>query len=147
MATHIATLADLLNKYTELGSVKDTGIFQDAYIPQAEDYIESRLSLVYPVPFTGGCLTVVALVVDFVFATYTMVRDAKRGKAVLDRVENMLDDIVAGKMNLYSNGEQLSRTSLLWSSTETYTPVFGVGDITDFEVDPDQISDEEDNRI
>lgn len=148
---HITDVAALMAKYPEMQKAGGATELDSAFIVPAELFIESYLSRAYEIPFLTTNQTAIDLTLDRAYYVYMRHRDSKRAKEIKEDLSDILKSILDGTVEMVTTssvivGRKEELNGVLWSSTQDYTPVFGMGDIIDFEVDPDQVTDEEDAR-
>lgn len=145
---NIVTWSDVVNKYRDAGSVGDASTMDASYIYPAEEYIKGTLVRRFSDPYSDPGYSVKDLIVDEAYRRICLSKAPKKADALKKDIIERLNDILSGKVILFDgSGNEIERDrTIMWSNTENYTPVFGMGDITDMEVDPDQIDDEEDAR-
>ena len=139
---------DVVDRYRSV-SDKDATVVGSSFIPFAETEVDGRLAAKYSTPFSSNNLTVKDLCIDLVYI--------KVGNLNIKETEK-LQAQVNSKVARLLNGEEIMITSSgdqivpgvsggLWSSTGSYHPVFGMGDVTDFVVDSSRLVDEENARL
>lgn len=139
---------DVVAKYATAGTTGDANTMDTSYILPAEDYIKGRLSLKYSDPLSSAGYVVRDLIIDEVYRRMLLTKSPKLSDSLKKDISSRLSDIINGVVLLYdSSGDAIEPDKYTtWSDTSDYTPTFGVGDILDMVVDPDQIEDEEDER-
>ena len=142
---------DLVGRYSQIAKLGGAEAVGSSFIQYAEAEVDARLGVAFTVPFSSGeyaPTTVKDLAIDFALLKATFGKDK-----AWDRLNKMLNErvemIVAGTIAMIlPDGTRLEQSgNAIWSSTESYTPIFGMGDPMDFEVDPDRIGDENDARF
>ena len=137
---------DVTNRYgvSTLGDASDV---TSTHIVYAENELNSRLAPKFTVPFSDNNLTAKDLSIDL---TYLRVGDLKTKEydAFKKRVDERIARLLKGEENMVNDDGSTIQSvgGTLWSNTEQYTPVFGFGEVEDFEVDPDLVQDENDAR-
>lgn len=148
---HITDSSFLLNKYSDMQKTLGATELDGTYIISAEAFVEGKLASKYSIPFDATNQTAVDLVLDYAYYIYMLTKNEKRAKAVKELIDNVIEALVDGDMDMVTvDGVIIARdessSDITWSNTINYTPVFGMGDITDMEVDPDQIEAEDNAR-
>lgn len=141
--------SDVSARYKNIGTDYDATQINSNYVPFVESQIEGMLSQKYTVPFSNNNFVVKDLCIELLYikvANLNVKDSESRMKALLSRIDRILD----GKENLVDDlGAVINKdvgSSVAWSSESGYQPTFGHGDIFDAEIDPDQVTDEEDAK-
>jgi len=139
---------DVAGRYpriSERGGANEVG---SAYIDYAEVEIEGRLTK-FTKPFSSNNLTVKDLAIDLTYAKMMTTRDSEKATEMRDILDARMTRLNSGEEDMMtSSGDILANdVSNVWCETEDYTPVFGMGDVTDFQVDSARLFDEEQDRI
>lgn len=139
---------DVVAKYRDAGSSGDADTYNSAYILPAESYVKGILLKRYSDPLTNAGYVIKDIIIDEAYRRSIITKNSKKANEIQKSIKSQLKEIMIGSITLInSNGNEVYQDrSLIWSSTEDYTPTFGMGDIVDMEVDPDQTDDEEDER-
>jgi phage gp36-like protein len=122
--------SDLKVRYTKVDLLDST---VQTYLDEAYNYINSKLSSTYVLPFQSVPMLVKYLEMDYAFAKIMMrpkdtETKAAGAEAMLERIDKDLDAIVSGKMALVdANGQIISKGSPIRSSA-TAAPIFSVED-------------------
>lgn len=141
---------DAAARYPELASLKDATQAGCYYLPYAIAEIESRLATKFTVPFSSNNLTAKDLMID---ATYLKVYRWKADPKKIERIEKHLDDRIkallggVADMSLSDGTTLVSIGGTVFSTTEAYHPVFGMGPIEDAVVNSAMIDAEENARL
>lgn len=150
-----STVDRLLTVYPRMSASNATSATVYSFITKAYNHINAFIADAVPtIPVTPTCPVLMDLEDDLAYAMYLRrnVRESKdlgiqdMWKDVNDRLENIRNGTI---ILLDSTGVEISttrRNDVPWSSLSGYSPTFGMGDMTDAEVDPDRITDEEDAK-
>lgn len=131
---------DVANRYP---SIKETGgaiEVGDAYISYAESQIEGALASYYTVPFSNNNQTVKDLAIELVYIRAGNLSIEETGELKKD-YDKRIEDLKMGMSQMVDDSGNVIMQSVgeaIWSNTQNYNPVFGVGDIEDFQVDSSQ---------
>lgn len=144
----IVVWSDVVAKYKDAGSSGDANTMDASYILPAESYIKGALAMRYSQALTDAGYVVKDLVIDETYRRIVITKQPKKADVLEKDISRRINDILNGRVRLMDNaGDFISPdVTTLWSNTKDYTPVFGMGDILDMEVDQDQIDDEENER-
>lgn len=140
--------SDITNKYPDIESIITAEEADNTYILSAESIIQGKLNSKYSVTLLQQSYLVKSLVADMVYIDIQSTRQPKKADQLKKKVDDMLRELTKGNITLTdSYGTVLSRDkSIVWSSTEDYTPPFAMDDQLDMEIDPDQVYDETEAR-
>jgi len=119
------------------------------YIMYAENELDQRLGPYFTVPFSSNNITARDLSIDLSYAKVVIYDDPDKYKAIIEHVDMIIGDLIAGKMAMVTDsGDSLfsSSTNEAWSNTQNYHSAFGMGDFDTFLVDSNQLQAEEDAR-
>ena len=139
---------DALRKYPELGTSLrlDAAEVNSYHIPYAVAQLEGKLCNQFSVPFSSNNLTAVELAVDLLYVRLTLGK-LDKAKDVQDMAMKKIDAIQSGEDGMiYVDGTYAVAVGNVYSSHSSYSPVFGMGGITEFNVSSSQLQDEEDAR-
>lgn len=145
----IINYGDLVARYPEQVSNKDATQVNCYYIPYAVADIESRLSPRFTVPFSNNNLTAKDLMIDATYLQIYRFKDPKKAAEVEKSLSSKIDKLLAGKADMIvTSGDPLvSIGGTVYSTTENYHPVFGMGPIEDAVVNSAMIDAEEGARL
>ncbi len=139
----------LAGRYSQVVGFADAEEVGSNYITYGEAEVDARLAKAFDVPFASGSSypTVRDLAIDFSYLRMSLGKDKTRS-ALRKELDGKIIDLCEGRLEIVDDsGEVIGRGGLIggtiWSSTENYTPVFGIGNIEDMEPDTDQVDDEE----
>lgn len=143
----IVTYDEIESRFSRVGDYGET-VVTSHFLLYAENQVNGLLAGHFTVPFSSNNLTAKDLVIEL---TYMRCADLK-----VSELEKR-QDMFAQRIEALRNGDEVMLTSsgdtmvaggtlIPTSTTQNYTPVFGLSDIELSEVDPDQIEDEEDDR-
>jgi phage gp36-like protein len=122
--------SDLKARYTKVDLLDST---VQTYLDEAYNYINSKLSSAYALPFQSAPMLVKYLEIDYAFAKIMMrPKDTETktagAEAMLERIDTDLESVVSGKMVLVdANGQIISKVNPIRSSA-TSAPIFSVED-------------------
>ena len=141
---------DVTDRYSLLakGSYAGADEVDSAHITYAENELDALLASTFTVPFSSNNLTAKDLSIDLTYCrvgNFKLKEQKEFKEMIMDKI-NMLKN---GDMSMITDsGDVLTTggTTQIWSSTEDYHPVFGMGDTIQFEVDSSRIIDEENDR-
>jgi hypothetical protein len=141
--------SNVVAKYPDVSKLNGASELEDAYIPDAENFIQGSLAAKYSNEVLLQSQLVKGLMVDQVYRDIQLTRQPKKAEALGKAIAKTVDNILNKKVVLVSSsGEILSHDrSPIWSSTENYTPVFGMSDYEDSFIDPDQLESELDSKL
>lgn len=141
---------DVTDRYSVLtkGSYAGADEVDSAHVVYAENELDALLASAYTVPFSSNNMTAKDLSIDL---TYCRVGNFK----IKERKE--FKEMIMDKINMLKNGEMSMITDSgdilatggstpVWSSTEDYHPVFGLGDDIEFLPSSDRITNEANDR-
>jgi len=140
---------DVVGRYPELGPYGDAAAVESSYIHYAETEVDARLGGFYTTPFSSDNLTAQDLTIDLVYTRMYGRQDPDKVKLVRKDIDDRVRDLRDGVRAMVTTSGTLLTAgggSEPWSTTDGYTPVFGVGDIRNFHPDSSQLYDEELNR-
>lgn len=147
--SHIIDSSQVMERYPETQKVGGSTELDAAYITPAEYYIEGMLSSKYTTPFIPTNVTAADLSIDESYYRMMLTRSPKRAAEVKKSIEDRIEKILNESMVMVDSedGAMQATSSPMWSSTQDYEPVFGMGDIADARVDPDQVEAEENAKL
>lgn len=163
MGRYIGWVDDVVARYPRVYDVGSTSITsidlslepplvnpESAYIYYAESHIEQELAAGFTVPFSSNNVTARDLMIDHAFYLTQVYRDDDAAREVLNRINSKIERLLDGSAAMMTtSGEaiyQSGASGAIYSTTEDYHPVFGMGDWRGFVVDSSQIEDEADAR-
>jgi len=147
-----STVDRLFSRYPRLKATNAASATMADWLQSATNYIDGYISTVVTMPLTPVPGAIVDLCEDVANAMYLRRNVVEAGKdRSIERqwtdIETRLTDIQTGKFVLLTgSGTPISLNqdgAIPWSSTQGYTPTFGVSDIEEAVVDPERIEDEE----
>ena len=150
-----STVDRFLTTYPKMVATNASSASLCSWLTKAYNQINATIADAVPaIPVTPQCPYIMDLEDDLAFAMFLRrnVRETKdigvqdMWKDVMDRLDNIRNGTI---VLLDINGKEISTTrknDVPWSTGDKYTPTFGAGDITDAEVDPDRVLDEEDAK-
>lgn len=132
--------------YSGLSKVGSSSI-NSYHIPFAERKVEGMLSTHFSVPFSDNNLTVKELVTDAVYIKIGNLSN-EEAQEFKEQFEARIEGLKTGQeFMVTTSGDTLTALSgTVWSTTEDYFPVFGLGPTEYFEVDSSLVYDEEVDR-
>ena len=139
---------DIVSRYPSIAGVGGAEEVSSAHIIYAENELNGRLSPKYTVPFSSNNMTAKDLSIEISYVRIGNINTDQRSE-LIESIDKRIERLLSGDEDMMDDtGEivQISVGGTIWSSTMNYTPTFGSGDIEDFVVDPDLISDEDSAR-
>lgn len=139
---------DVILRYPAIERVGDATEVGSTYIRYAENYLNGRLSTKFTVPFSSNNFTAKDLSIDITYGRIGNMKAEDREKFI-EKIDDRINRLLNGEENMVADdGTIIAQTDggSIWSTTQDYAPIFGFGDIEDFEVDPDLVRDENDAR-
>jgi hypothetical protein len=138
---------DVINKYPQPGRGPGADEVSSVHIAYAEAELNGRLGSKYTVPFSSNNMTAKELAVDLTLLRLKVFKSEDK-EAVKTAVDERIARLLDGSEQMYAiDGTLLSPDVVTaWSSTHTYPPTFGMGDIEDMQVSSAQLADEEADR-
>lgn len=141
--SHVLARYEELSKLPNVGSASAVAsATQVALLNTAEAYIHGRLAARYAVPFSSNNLTAIDLIVDAVYVQNNLTRQPDKTKLLKEFLDERIKSLLEGQSQMASATGAVVATigdDVIWSSTEDYPPVFGLGDITKAEVSSGQL--------
>lgn len=139
---------DVNNRYPETAKVYDASQADSSHVMYAINELESRLGNYFTVPFSENNLTAKDLAIDICFCKVYKYRDQEKAAMVSSDVGGRIDALIKGRANMITtSGDQLmSVGGTVYSTTQNYHPVHGMGPIELSVVDSGEIMDEENAR-
>jgi hypothetical protein len=120
----------------------------ESYLTDAEAELHGRLGAHFTVPFSANNLTARDIVIDLTVIKMGLVKGDDL--AELDvRIDKRIKALIDGTMVMVTTSGEvaaLADKTGAFSTVQSYSPVFGVGDIMDMRPDPDREDDEENAR-
>lgn len=139
---------DITLRHPSINNVGGASEIGSAYIGYVEFEIDGMLASHFTVPFSNNNVTIKDLCIDRVYA--------KAGNLKIKEVNMLNADIMATIDRLKMGSQVMMNTAgeaifpsigdTIFSTTEDYNPVFGMGPTEFFEVDSEQVYDEEQAR-
>jgi hypothetical protein len=138
--------ADVIDRYPELNTLGGADELSSAYIVYSEAYVDGLLSNNFTIPFSSNNMVIKDLAIDYCYwrAARFKIEDATAVKSdffanismIIDGTMIMIDDagtlIAPDKKNIG-----------LYSTTQSYHSSFGMGDPLEWQIDLDNIEDDE----
>lgn len=143
----VITWPDVYARYQELAKLPDgtSPEVQDNLILMAEAGIHSRLAGNFSTPFSSNNYTARDLCVDMLYVQNMLTRQPEKAKALAENLDKRIDDLLSGKTSMVTDAGVATATMVgdtIWSSSQEYSPVFGMGAIECAVVSSQQLSDE-----
>lgn len=141
--------SDVVGRWNRAADVADATQADSYYIAPSESYVEGRLGAAYTAPFSSNNLTAKDLMIDETYWRMIRLTDSAKAKELRDYLDTRYSRLISGdEAMITTSGDMLipGGRDVIWSSTEEYVPVFGVLDVEDQTIDPDQIEDEINER-
>jgi len=145
------TYEDAVRRYPELEGWPGmaTSVNSDLIYYAAHE-LNSRMASHFSVPFSAAHPTVMDLVIDLTYYRSLRTQDPKRAALIKDAIEGRIAAIKNGDEQLMTGSGTVivpeAPGDEIWSTTQDYHPVRGMGDAEDEFVDPDRLDDEADER-
>lgn len=119
---------------------------ESAYLLPAEAEVDARLGVRFALPFSSNNLTVKDLVIDMTMIRMGTYKD--RVEDLQKSVDSRITALIAGTMVMVTASGTIAASALAsaYSTTGSYHPVFGMGDVVDMKPDDDRVDDEEGER-
>jgi len=118
---------------------------QNIIIGLAEALVHSKLSSRYTVPFSSNNYTARDLCIDAVFIQTQMTRQPDKVKLLRAYFDERITALQMGQADMVTDSGSVAITAIgdtIWSSTQDYHPVFGLGPIEKAVVSSAQLLDE-----
>lgn len=134
--------ADVVDRYPEIDSLADASDLQKTYIVYAEGLVDGQLYNHFVTPFSSNNLTVKDLCVDLAYwraGRHKLDNAVEVGSSAQETIMALRDRQMVMVTTSGEVIEGISRASAGFSSTNSYTPIFGVDEPEDWQVDPDQV--------
>ena len=140
--------ASVVSRYSDVSKLIGADEADSVYIEGAESFVVGLLSTKFSDELLLQSNLIKQMMVDAVYMDIQTTRQPKKYDALFKAITNKAKLINKGSLLLVDSSGAVASAdkSTLWSSTENYTPVFGMSDIIDMEVDQDQIDDEDNAR-
>ena len=141
---------DVIDRYPELETIGGADQISSSYIVYAESFLDSSLASHFATPFSQEIMIVKDLAIDYTFW--------RAGRFKLENAAEV-GSLVAGTINELKNGHMIMTDNDgneipavqivggIWSSTQSYTPAFGMDEPVDWGVDSDQIETTRNARL
>lgn len=146
-----ATYEDLINRYPALDDIGGSIDINSSHIHYAEVMLNSRLGQYYTLPFSSNNLTAKDLTIDLVYIRYYETVKKEWAATKQKSLDKFIDGLISGDFVMVTTSHDViqkdSSRSTMWSNTEDYHPIFGVGDIEDMHVSSARLWDEENARV
>lgn len=141
------TWKDVLNRYPVVDRVGGASEVGSAYVRYAERELEGMLTGFFTVPFSSNNLTAKDLAIDLTYMRISNLKSEDR-KEFRDELMGRIQALKDGQASMMTtSGDVLQAVGgTIYSTTQNYEPVFGMGDTLDFHVDSGQLLDEENAR-
>ena len=148
--TNVGSFYVLFPKETSVASAA----MNDAFLPAAERWVEGQLASRFTVPISGFHLGAVDLAYQ---KAYHLIRLRTRAPTDSDEMGRSLDAEIAALLRgdmalmtssgpLFAEAIDTANTARPWSSGQDFTPVFGLDEASEQEVDPDYIEQRRNDR-
>ncbi|MFA6213547.1 MAG: hypothetical protein WC714_29185 [Candidatus Obscuribacterales bacterium] len=146
----IITWPDVTARYAEMDKLPNgtSPEVQANLILMAEAAVHSRLASRYSVPFSSSNYTARDLTVDMLYVQTQLTRQPEKAKAVQDSIDARINALLSGAASMVDSAGAATTMvgDTIWSSSENYPPVFGMGDIASSIVSSEQLVDEASSR-
>lgn len=139
------TSSDCASRYERLTTVANswTIVINSHFIFYAENELDSKLASKFTVPFSSNNVTVKDLSIDMTYIRAGNLKAEER-EELMEHVKYRINGLLDGSLSmLTTSGDAIAGVGeTVWSNTQGYHPVFGIGDTKDFRVDSEQVYDE-----
>lgn len=140
--------ADILARYPEVGDLRDATRVDSHYLQYAVTELNARLAPRFSVPFSDNNLTAKDLAIDLTYAKLYRYKDPDKSASVNSYVSAFIDKLLCGDASMMTTSGELvtSIGGTVYSTTQTYHPVFGMSNPLLLEVSSAEIIAEESAR-
>lgn len=146
----IITWNDVVNRYPEFNTLPSAqGVdVRNELVAYAEAEVHSRLAARYTTPFSSNNYTARTLAVDTMYVQLQTTRQPEKAKALRELLDARYTALLDGTSSMIDSlGAVITMVGdTVWSSTQDYPPVFGVGPIEYAIVSSEQVYDEANTR-
>jgi len=163
MGRYIGWVADVVPRYPRVIDIGSTGVssvdvtvdppavnVSSAFVHYAEAHIEQVLGSGFTIPFSSNNVTAKDLMIDETFYRTQVFKDDEKSATMREQIDARIKALLSGDAAMITtSGDQLYQSGAMgtiFSTTEDYHPVFGMGDVREFIVDSSQIEAESDAR-
>jgi hypothetical protein len=137
--------SDVNRRYPETIKLADASQADSSWVPFAIAELHARLAPGFTVPFSDNNMTAKDLAIDLTFAKVYRFKDIEKADAVMTYVGAQIDMLLGGNMSMVTtSGDTLVTVGeTVYSTTDGYHPVHGIGPIEYSVVSSEQVIDEE----
>lgn len=138
---------DVVDRYPGIERVGGASEVGSVYVEYAERELEGMLAGFFTTPFSSNNLTAKDLAIDLTYARIANLKMEDR-KEFRDEVLGRIQALKEGQAAMVTTSGDVMQAvgDTVYSNTQNYVPVFGMGDTLDFRVDSGQLLDEENAR-
>lgn len=140
--------SDVNRRYPETLKLADATTADSSWVPFAIAELHGRLASGFTVPFSVNNMTAKDLAIDLVYAKVTRFKDHEKAAAVTSYVAGQIEGLLNGSLSMItSSGDTMNSVGgTVYSTTDTYHPVHGVGPVEYSVVSSAQIEAEQNDR-
>lgn len=149
-----ATYNEVITRYPLIETLgKTASEVSSDLIYYSEIEINGRLGVVFSVPFDAAHPTIKDLTIDLAYYRAIRIKDPDKAEKLWKSVIGRIDDIKAGKEDIYTGSGTLEMDIMpgaeVWSTTQDYHPVHSMLDAEDplTMVSSERLYDEANERI
>jgi len=144
---NVLAWTDVLARYDELSKMPNvsSSSVQDSLMNMAEAQVHSRLASRFTTPFSTSNLTAKDLMVDTLYVQAMLTRQPDKVKRLEANINKRIEDLLAGQASMVAMDGTVASVMIgdtIWSSTQNYSPTFGMSDIECAVVNSLQLNDE-----
>ena len=133
---------DVVRRYPMFADLGDDAETDEAWITKAEATVEGVLAGYFTTPFSDNNVTAVDLCIDLSAAKALAYKDPEKAELILTSVNSTMMALKSGEMAMMTtSGDPIYAAAGAWSETKGYQPIFDLGPVEDWEIDPDQLDD------
>lgn len=147
MTGKVISWSNVLARYDELSklpNVSSTSV-QDDLIGMAEAGIHGRLASRFSTPFSTSNITARDLMVDMLYIQVNATRQPDKIKVLQEHLDGRIKALLTGQGDMVDANGVVAAVMVgdtVWSSSQNYSPVFGLGDVALAQVSSTQLTDE-----
>jgi hypothetical protein len=140
--------SDVNRRYPETLKHADATQADSSWVPYAIAELHARLAPGFTVPFSDNNLTAKDLAIDLAFARLYRYKDEEKATAVSSYISGQIEGLLKGQLQMITtSGDVLKAVGgTVYSTTDGYHPVHGIGPIEYSVPSSQQIVDEEETR-
>ena len=140
--------SDVNRRYPETLKHADATQADSSWVPFAIAELHARLSAGFTVPFSTNNMTAKDLAIDLTFARLYRYKDEEKAASVSSYISRQIEMLLNGKMSMITtSGDSIASIGgTVFSTTDAYHPVHGIGPIEYSVPSSAEIQAEEDAR-